>query len=255
MTQMPYGGAPAPQQPRTTPANAANDLLFGGGGGHPALKVGLAKAPNPPHTQPNEFVGGRIVGGPRTFEVKDQAGNPKTYPKSGQPILGVAVDVQTGRIDPTVEGDDGVRTLYVEGAWRDAFNSRRKAVVEAVRAAGRDGLAVGDELYIAWTHTVETGAPQPAVNYVAKYVPASASAANALLQSPAPAPQQTYAAPAPQYAQPAPPTPAYPSAAQPGYGQPQQPYAAPQPQHMTPEAAAALAQLGATPAQSTQAPY
>ena len=257
MTQQPYpyGGTPAqqypaqqyPQSARPAPVDA-NALLMGGNSGAPALKVGPGKIGQPAHTQPHEMVGGRVVSPPKPFTVMDnQTKRPKLYP-SGDPIQGVCVEVQTGQIDPTIEGDRGVRTVYIEGAWRDEYHSRKRAVTEAIRAAGSDGLHVGDELYLGWTHTVDTGAPSPAVNYVARYVRGSQVAANAALQPPqaAPAPQP-YGQPAPQAAPAYPTAQPYPPQQAPAYPQQAQP-----PAGLTPEQAAALAALGATPA--TQGP-
>lgn len=146
-----------------------NDVLMGGGSGVPTLPLGKK------HQTAGERRGGRIVAGPESYHVakpgkpgEDRV--PQFYP-SGDPILGVWVDVQTDQRDLSIEGDTGVRRVYIEGSLKaDAYWSRRKAVVEAVKGADAKGLDIGGELYLTWTREVDTGAPSAALDWRATYV-------------------------------------------------------------------------------------
>jgi hypothetical protein len=112
-----------------------------GGGGSPAWKFegpGVRKV-------------ARIVKPPQSKQereyVKDQpgAGKPKFFP-SGDPIMGVTVEVQTNERSPEDPDDDGKRTFYIEG------KRLKEAVREAVKAAGGPGLEVGGTLDVTLTH-------------------------------------------------------------------------------------------------------
>jgi hypothetical protein len=115
----------------------ANDVLMGGGG---------TKSAN--LDQQGVQVGGRIVGNPKAYQVREYdpntpGGGPLKFFPSGDPIMGICVDVQTSQRD---DGEDnGVRRLYLEK------KRQLDAVRDAVRAAGATGLQVGGELWIAWT--------------------------------------------------------------------------------------------------------
>jgi|GEM_PF-759812 len=146
---------------------SANDVLMGGGG---ALTAKF--------TNPGDMIGGRIVAEPRVYQEREYDprnpgnGAPKFYPKSGDPIMSVSVDVQTDLRDPSDPDDDGVRRIYIEG------KRLKDAVRDAVRNAGADGLHVGDELHVAFTGLgqAENGMNAPKL-YAAKYVHSSAGAA------------------------------------------------------------------------------
>ena len=118
-----------------------NDFLMGGGDGIPGAKF----------PEPGAFLEGPIVGGPRAYQEREynaqtkQFGDGKKFP-SGDPIMGVSIDVQTPYIDPTIEGDTGVRRLYIEGKLM------KQAVREAVLAAGGKGLEVGGWIRLDFTH-------------------------------------------------------------------------------------------------------
>lgn len=156
----------APQQ------HDANDILMGGGG-----------APTAKFETPGTTIGGRIVGPPKAFQereynrvTKRSDGPPKTFP-SGDPIMGITVDVQTVGL-PKVDADDtGVRRIYIQG------KRLKDAVRDGIRAAGAPGLEVGGELHVTYTHDGEPAGPgvSPPKEYTVRYVPASAGAANAAL--------------------------------------------------------------------------
>lgn len=157
----------------TAPQTDANDILMGGGG------AATAKFDTPGTT-----VGGRIVSPPKAFQerefnrtTKRSDGPPKVFP-SGDPIMGISVDVQT-TIRTDAE-DDGVRRIYIQG------KRLKDATREAIRAAGAPGLEVGGELHVTYTRDGEAAGPgvSPPKEYTARYIPASAGAANAALGTP-----------------------------------------------------------------------
>lgn len=147
----------------------ANDVLMGGGSGAPGAKF--------PRTAPGTTIGGRIVAKPearqeREFDRNNPGGGaPKFFP-SGDPIMGVVVTVQTDLRDPSIEDDDGRRRLFIEG------KRLKTAVKDAVIASGSK-LEVGGELYVTFTGLEgDPSDPQAAKTWAARYVPASATAAN-----------------------------------------------------------------------------
>lgn len=217
----------------------ANDILFGSG----VPKVSLGEG---------EYVVGRItrISEPyqeREWKKDNTPGDPKTFP-SGDPIMGFDVDLATDLRDPNIEGDDGVRRLYVNG------KRIKDALRDAIKASGARGLAIGSSVQIICTHFDTPGDVRSGRNFQVTYTPGQAannvlmgqqpaapqSAPQALAQPPAthqayaptpqaqpiqqqyaqqPAPQYAAAAAAPmppqQYAAPAPQAPADPSAPDP----------------------------------------
>lgn len=167
----------------TTQMPDANDVLMGGGGA-PAAKF----------SDPGSRVVGRIVSPPQARQERefDQAnpgqGAPKFF-KSGAPIMGVLVQVQTALRESA--DDDGVRTIYVEGQWLKA------AVRDAVRAAGCAGLEVGGQLDITFTHREDPMDKRSRKYWQAVYTPAAAAALMDTGAPAAPAQQYAPAAPAP----------------------------------------------------------
>lgn len=228
----------------------ANQVLMGGGAGHPAWKF---DQPNPGAPRV-----GTIVAPPQARQERDYdknnpgGGDPKFFP-SGDPIMGILVEVQTNERDPSVEDDDGVRVFYIEGRYL------KEAVREAVRTAGSPGLEVGGQLYVTFTHREDPMDKRSRKFWQIQYVPGANAA---LMADPAqqqvpqqqvpqqPAPQQ------PVYAPPAPQAPVYqPPAPQQAYA-PQQPPVAPAPAPQpappappAPPAAAAPAPTQPTPEQ------
>ncbi|MFF2621279.1 hypothetical protein [Oerskovia jenensis] len=166
----------------TTNPNA-NDVLMGGGG-----------VPSAKFATPGDSIKGRIVAPPQAYQVRDYdrnnpgAGELKFYP-SGDPIMAIYVDLATDLRDPSIEDDDGIRRVYVEGRYI------KEDVRNAVRAAGAPGLEVGATLELAFTHREDPEDKRSRKFWRARYLPAG----NATLMSPdapvvAPAPVQ---APAP----------------------------------------------------------
>lgn len=143
-----------------------NDFLMGGGDGIPGAKF----------PDPGAFLEGPIVGGPRAYQEREynsqtkQFGAGKVFP-SGDPIMGVNIDIQTPYIDPTIEGDTGIRRLYIEGKLL------KQAIREAVLAAGGKGLEVGGFLRLDFTHREDPMDKRSARHWKAVY----RTAANQLL--------------------------------------------------------------------------
>jgi hypothetical protein len=112
-----------------------------GGGGAPSWNFEapgvrkVARITKPPQSKQEREYDPRNPGG----------GKPKFFP-SGDPIMGVTVEVQTDERDPQDYEDDGKRTFYIEG------KRLKEAVREAVRAAGASGLEVGGTLDVTLTH-------------------------------------------------------------------------------------------------------
>lgn len=166
--------------------NAGNDVLMGAGGS-PVAKF--------------ETVGqtwsGKIVSEPVAYQVTDfQTKTPKTYP-SGDPIMGVKVEIQTDVRDPAVEDDDGRRRIFLDG------KRIKEAVRDAVVNAGATGLAIGGTLTVTYTGDgtpASRGVSAPKL-YAASYTPPAAAAltdpwAPAPAATPPPAPQPATTTPA-----------------------------------------------------------
>lgn len=169
----------------TQQAMDPNAILMGGGGGptwkfdaEGVRKVGTIAAP-PTARQETEYDPNNPGGGA-----------PKFFP-SGDPIMGIVVEVQTDERDGA--DDDGTRTWYVEGKrLKDALRA-------AVRAAGANGLEVGGKVDVTLTHYDTPGDRRSGRNWKITYTPAG----NATLmgddqpaQAPAPAQQAAPAQPA-----------------------------------------------------------
>lgn len=214
----PWGPPPQqqqPQQPARQDTRSANDILMGGGGapswnfeGPGVRKVARVTKPPQPK-QEREYV-----------PNQPGAGKPKFFP-SGDPIMGIVVEVQTDERDPSDPDDDGKRTFYIEG------KRLKEAVREAVRAAGGAGLEVGGTLDVTLTHYDIEGDRKSGRNWQVTYtLPGN----NVLMGAPAQQQAQPPATLPPQH-QPAQPPQQY--AQDPWAGQP------PQQQGMSPQQQAA----------------
>lgn len=157
-----------------------NDFLMGGGDGVPSAKF----------AEPGETVAGVIqefkAYQEREYnkETKRSDGPGKTFP-SGDPIMGIAIDLQTAIRDPFVEGDTGLRRVYLQG------KNMKQTVREAIVAGGGTGLAKGANLSITFTHRDDPMDKGSAKNYTAVFT----TAANVQMMGGAPAPAPTVAAP------------------------------------------------------------
>jgi hypothetical protein len=211
-----------------------------GGGGYPTAKLDQLRV----------WVGGTIVSKPTTRqETEFGTGKPKTFPKSGDPIMGIIVDVQTDQ--RTDADDDGIRRLYIEG------KRLKDAVRAGVVASGADGLDVGGQLFVAWVGEEQGQGATPAKVYEARYyAPPTTTPVPAGGAAPAPMsdPRDSFNGaqghvPGPH--NPPPPAPVAepaPAAPMPEPGaQGATPQAQPNPQDPTPEAIAALRAAGLDP--------
>lgn len=168
----------------TTTPNA-NAILMGGGGA-PAVKF----------ANPGDTVTGRIVAPPQAYQARkydpnNPGGGELLYYPSGDPIMAISVDLQTDLRDPSIQDDDGVRRLYIEGRYL------KEDVRNAVRAAGAPGLEVGGTITLSFTHREDPQDKRSRKYWQAKYVPAG----NAALMAPEVGGQPT--APSAPAAQPA----------------------------------------------------
>lgn len=161
----------------------ANALLMGGGGaptwkfdGEGVRSTGTITAP-PQAKQEREY-----------DPTNPGGGNPKFFP-SGDPIMGITVEVQTDQRDPSRHDDDGKRTFYIEG------KRLKDAVRDAVRAAGASGLEVGGKLDVTLTRYDTPGDRRSGRNWSIVYTPAGNAA---LMGEQAPAAAAPAPAPAEQ---------------------------------------------------------
>lgn len=159
----------------------ANDVLMGGGGS-PAWKF----------DEPGTTREGTIASPPQAKQEREyDPNNPgggalKVFP-SGDPIMGVVVEVQTSERDPHNREDDGRRTFYIEGRYI------KEAVRNAVRNAGARGLEVGGAIRVTFTHREDPMDKRSRKYWDVVYTPAG----NTALMTPETTPQAT---PAPQAA-------------------------------------------------------
>jgi len=159
----------------------ANAVLMGGGG----PKGWKFEDPGTTRT-------GTIAEPPKAVQERDYdpsnpgGGAPKVFP-SGDPIMGVHVVVQTTERDPSIDGDDGRRTFYIEGRYI------KEAVREAIRNAGAPGLEVGGQISVTFTHREDPMDKRSRKFWNVTYTPAGNAA---LMGEPTPAAQPAAAAPA-----------------------------------------------------------
>lgn len=141
----------------------ANDVLMGGAGS-PAWKF------DGPGTRKR----GTITSPPQAKQEREYdpnnpgGGAPKVFP-SGDPIMGIFVEVQTDERDPSRD-DDGKRTFYIEG------KRLKEATKAGVRAASARGLEVGGVLDVTLTHYDVPNDRRSGCNWQITYTPAGNAA-------------------------------------------------------------------------------
>ncbi len=107
-----------------------------------------------------DAVAGRIVGHEDYQETVFGTREPKTYPDSGDPVMGVRIHLET------VPGDKSSRvTLWCQGKLL------MRAVAQAIRKAGHADVTDGSDLAVTFT-----GYDGRAKTYDADYSPAEAEA-------------------------------------------------------------------------------
>lgn len=116
---------------------------------------------------------GTIAEEPTETQQTTPKGELKTW-DDGNPMMQLVVTLQTTQRDPEIEDDDGKRRLYVKGQMK-------KAVGDAIFAAGCKGLDVGGQLTVTYVSDGERSNPafSPPKQYEAVYLPPSEDAAAA----------------------------------------------------------------------------
>lgn len=127
-------------------------------------------------------IAGTITRVGEPMQQKDfTTGAPKVW-DDGRPMMQLPVDVKTDQRDPSIDGDDGTRAIYIKGELQ-------KAIREAVRKASAKGLREGGHLSV--TYTGDGVAKQRGMNppklYSATYTPPAAASADAFLGNGTPA--------------------------------------------------------------------
>ncbi|MFF5784221.1 hypothetical protein ACFY8P_04530 [Streptomyces sp. NPDC012693] len=164
-----------PQQHQQAPN--ADDFLMGGGG-----------APTAKFPTPGTTISGRITQKPTVEQQRDIKTGDAKFWGDGNPMWQVVVTVQTELRDPSIDGDDGRRRLFVKGAMKNVIS-------EAVNNAGARGLEVGGTLAVTYTHdgVAKQVGMSPPKQYTATYTPAAVAALHT--PDPGQAAQQQYAPP------------------------------------------------------------
>lgn len=118
-------------------------------------------------------IGSRCFGRIVAYEKRQQRdldGNKKTW-DDGEPMWQLVFTLDTGEIDPEIEGDDGMRKVYAKAQMLNAIR-------EAVKKTGHQGDLVGGELGVIYSADGEQqrrGYNAPKV-YVAKFEPPAQTA-------------------------------------------------------------------------------
>lgn len=167
----------------TTPQQFdANQVLMGGGGG------AAWKFDEPGTTRTGTIAAPPVARQEREYDPNNPGGGDLKFFPSGDPIMGIVVEVDTAERDPSNTEDQGRRTFYVEGRYI------KEAVRGAVRAAGASGLEVGGQITVTFTHRDDPMDKRSRKYWDVKYVPAGNAALMGAGQPQAAPP----AAPAPQ---------------------------------------------------------
>lgn len=140
-----------------------NSFLMGGGSKSAKFEtigttIGGPIVSEPEMRQQTEFVRGGGAGKPLFWD-------------NGDPKMQLVVKVQTDLRDDAE--DDGVRAFYIKGGFKRA--TTQKAVADAVRAAGAQGLSVGGQLYLTLT-AIDGDGQDAAKSFTGRYVPPTVGA-------------------------------------------------------------------------------
>lgn len=151
-----------------TATDNVNDFLLSGG--LPAAKFPTIGA----------IVKGTITASEVTQQTDYATGTPKFY-DDGKPMQQVVITLRTDERDPSIDGDEGLRKLYVRGQMT-------AAVREALRTA-KAKLEIGGTLAVQYTEDKpsEKRGFNPMKVYTAQYKPPTSDAANDLLGATEPA--------------------------------------------------------------------
>ena len=125
----------------TQQLDEANDMLFGG-----SARTGRSLAFHAPGTSHTGTICGPLE---RVQKIDEKTGLGKTWP-DGNPVYQVIIPLQTDQRSAAIEGDDGVRYLYVDGSKKPESRSKHAAVAAAGRAAGVSKFEPGGRLTITY---------------------------------------------------------------------------------------------------------
>jgi hypothetical protein len=189
-----YGYGQQPQQAPAAKLSSIDDLLSGSG----------AKAFFNADSQIGASVTG-VVDLVETVQAHDFQTKQPAFWNDGRPQMQIHIVLQTTLRDPSVDDDDGRRSLWIKG-----WGIQLKAFREACKQAGGNPPKNGDTMTATFSGLGERGnAPQAPKVYEYRIVPANG--VNALVNPQQPV-QQAVAQPQQGYYQPA---------QQPAYSQPQ----------------------------------
>lgn len=184
-----YGGGYPPQQygqqpPQQRPQLTAEQMLD-------RIDSQSSKSAFNADSQPGASVSG-VIESVTAVQVRDFQTKQLTFWDDGSPRLQILVTVDTGRVDPNVEDDDGRRTIYIKG-----WGVQRRAWLNALRNAGirkTHEVKPGDRFTATFTGYGPRGnAPQPPKMF--DYSIERASAEDRAMHGPEPAqngPQAAY---------------------------------------------------------------
>lgn len=103
-----------------------------------------------------EQIGDSVEGTVVSAELKpstEPGGKPRLFP-DGNPQFDFVFMIQTDQRDPDIQNDDGIRSV-----WMRSFGDDKKAILDAVTAAGDDDVNQGGWLKITLTGTVPAKTP------------------------------------------------------------------------------------------------
>ncbi|MFI6477385.1 hypothetical protein ACIBH1_05595 [Nonomuraea sp. NPDC050663] len=148
--------------------SSANDFLMSGG---------TTSAKFPAY---GASVTGTICRQPEVQQQRDYTtGEPKFW-KDGSPMQQLQVVLATDERDPEIPTDNGERAIYVKGAMK-------KAMQDAVRKSGANGLEIGGRVTVTYTSDGEAvGKGKAPKLYAVTYAPPQATSANDVLNAPDP---------------------------------------------------------------------
>lgn len=137
---------------------SGNDILMGSGS--PAAKFDTIGA----------IVTGTVAGEPIARQQTEFRTNAPEFWKDGSAKMQVLVELMTAERDPAKADDDGTRTLYIKG------KELTKAIRDAVRQGGADGIHTGGQLTVQYVADGPQGdTANPPKLYAARYVPPAVS--------------------------------------------------------------------------------
>lgn len=132
---------------------------------------GKSGAPYFPFHEPGTTITGKITAEPVQRDKTEPGTNKVMTYSDGNPQKVLVVTLQTSLVGVNGSDDDGLRSLWVSTI------GQKRALADAVRAAGKEGLDVGGTLTMTFTGYGERSAPglNPMKVFEASYTPPNAS--------------------------------------------------------------------------------